>query len=102
MTERERGEVRIADLLGALEWRPAKPEEAEAMMTPWIEYTNALQEAGAMLGGEALKGIETVSGLCTRDPGLVAETACPSGPRHRSPDDDRSRNEKGFDHDVES
>ena len=37
------------------------PALEEAEFPQWIEYTRKLQEAGAMLGGEALEGIQTAT-----------------------------------------
>lgn len=37
------------------------PKLEEAEFPQWMEYTRKLQEAGALLGGEALEGIETAT-----------------------------------------
>ena len=43
------------------------PEEMEAEMPRWFEYTQALQDAGVMLGGEALQPVETATTVRVRD-----------------------------------
>jgi hypothetical protein len=43
------------------------PEEMEAEMPRWFEYTQALQDAGVMLAGEALQGVETATTVRVRD-----------------------------------
>jgi hypothetical protein len=55
---------------------PPSPEEAEAAMAPWYEYTNDMQEAGAMLAGEALQDIGTATSVRLRD-GEVTTTDGP-------------------------
>ena len=37
------------------------PKLEEAEFPQWMEYTRKLSEAGAMLGGEALEGIDTAT-----------------------------------------
>lgn len=43
------------------------PEELQAEMPRWFEYTQALQDAGVMLAGEALQGVETATTVRVRD-----------------------------------
>jgi hypothetical protein len=43
------------------------PEELEAEMGRWWEYTQALQDAGVMRAGEALQGSETATTVRVRD-----------------------------------
>jgi hypothetical protein len=43
------------------------PEEMEAEMGRWWEYTQALRDAGVMLAGEALQGSETATTVRVRD-----------------------------------
>jgi hypothetical protein len=52
------------------------PEEIEAMMAPWATYTKDLQDAGVMLGGEALKDVGTATSVTLRD-GEVTTTDGP-------------------------
>jgi hypothetical protein len=57
------------------------PEDAEAEMQRWYAYTQALQDAGAMVSGDALHPVETASTVRLRDgeslvtDGPFAETA---------------------------
>ncbi len=46
--------------------QPGTPEQA-AEMQEWFAYTEALAEAGALLGGEALHPVETATTLQVRD-----------------------------------
>jgi hypothetical protein len=50
--------------------QPGTPEQA-AEMDEWWAYTEALQTAGAMLGGEALQGTETATSLTSRTGSVV-------------------------------
>jgi hypothetical protein len=43
------------------------PEEMEAEMPRWFAYTQALQDAGVMRGGEALQPVETATTVRVRD-----------------------------------
>lgn len=45
---------------------PGTPEHA-AEMQEWFAYTEALQEAGALLGGEPLHGTDTATTVQVRD-----------------------------------
>lgn len=45
---------------------PGSPEFA-SMIQEWTAYTTALTEAGALLGGEALQGVETATSIQVRD-----------------------------------
>jgi hypothetical protein len=54
---------------------PGTPEQA-AEMEEWWAYTDALQNAGILLGGEALQGTETATTL-TRRTGSVVSTDGP-------------------------
>ena len=42
-------------------------DEFAAEMNEWFNYTNELTEAGAMLGGEPLQGIDTATTVQVRD-----------------------------------
>ena len=55
--------------------RPS-PEEAQAEMPKWIEYTNALQKSGALVAGDALESVETATTVRVRD----GETLISDGP----------------------
>jgi hypothetical protein len=78
----ERNAVKYALLIYSEPWSgaPPSPEEAEANMAKWYEYTNAMQEAGVMLAGEALQDIGTATsvrlrgGEVTTTDGPFAET----------------------------
>jgi hypothetical protein len=52
------------------------PEEAQAELPRWMEYTEALQAAGAMVAGDALQPVETATTVRVRD----GETAVSDGP----------------------
>jgi hypothetical protein len=52
------------------------PEEMEAEMPRWFEYTQALQDAGVMVAGEALHPAPTASTVRVRD----GETLVTDGP----------------------
>ncbi|MGH2840886.1 MAG: YciI family protein [Solirubrobacteraceae bacterium] len=52
------------------------PEEQEAQMAKWYEYTQALGESGAMLGGNALEPADTATTVRVRDD----ETLITDGP----------------------
>lgn len=54
---------------------PGSPE-AEAEMAEWYAYTQELQEAGVLLGGEPLHGTETAITVRSRD-GEVSRTDGP-------------------------
>ncbi len=54
---------------------PGTPEQA-AEMEEWFAYTDALQTAGVLLGGEALQGTETATTL-TKSSGTVVTTDGP-------------------------
>lgn len=43
------------------------PEDMEADMGKWFAYTDALAQAGALVGGEPLQGIETATTVRVRD-----------------------------------
>lgn len=51
-------------------------EEQAAEMEQWFAYTNALEEAGALLGGEALESVSTATCVQVRD----GETLTTDGP----------------------
>lgn len=55
---------------------PTTPEGIEAMMKPWIEYTEALEEAGVYIAGEALQPTEMATTLTT----ATGETVTTDGP----------------------
>jgi hypothetical protein len=50
---------------------PGTPEQA-AEMDEWWAYTDALQTAGVLLGGEALQGTETATTLTSRSGSVVS------------------------------
>ncbi len=52
------------------------PEEFAAMMQPWFDYTNEMQDAGVHLGGEPLQGVETATTVRVRND----ETVLTDGP----------------------
>jgi hypothetical protein len=52
------------------------PEELEAQFPKWMEYGQALQDAGAMVSGDALQGIDTATTVRVRD----GETIVTDGP----------------------
>ena len=54
----------------------ATPEQIEAEMAPWIEYTNAMVEAGVFQAGDPLQGPETATTIRVRD----GETLTTDGP----------------------
>jgi hypothetical protein len=53
-------------IYGPTEGGPS-PEEMEAEMPRWYEYTQALQDAGVMRGGEALQWVETATTVRVRN-----------------------------------
>ena len=53
-------------IYGPTEGGPS-PEEQEAEMGRWWEYTHALRDAGAMLAGEALQATDTATTVRVRD-----------------------------------
>jgi hypothetical protein len=52
------------------------PEERQAEFPKWGEYTQALQEAGVMIAGDALQPVDTATTVRVRD----GETAITDGP----------------------
>jgi hypothetical protein len=52
------------------------PEEMQAALPKWFEYTQALQDAGVMVAGDALQSIETATTVRVRD----GETLITDGP----------------------
>lgn len=52
------------------------PEQLAAEMPKWFEFTTALQEAGAMVAGDALQSTETATTVRVRD----GETMLSDGP----------------------
>jgi hypothetical protein len=52
------------------------PEELAAELPRWGEYTQALQDAGVMVAGEALQGVDTATSVRVRD----GETLITDGP----------------------
>lgn len=54
---------------------PGSPEQ-EAEMAEWFAYTEALQEAGALLGGEPLHGKDTAVTVRVKD----GQTSATDGP----------------------
>jgi hypothetical protein len=52
------------------------PEGLEARRAKWFEYTQALQDAGALVAGDALQGKETATTVRVRD----GETLITDGP----------------------
>src|SRR4051794_1377568 len=58
-----------------IEGRPS-PEEMEAELPRWFEYTQQLQDAGVMAAGDALQGAETATTVRVRD----GETLLTDGP----------------------
>ena len=56
----------------------ARPSDAElqAEMPKWFEYTQALQESGAMVAGDALQPVETATTVRVRE----GETVISDGP----------------------
>jgi hypothetical protein len=52
------------------------PEEMQAEMPRWFEYTQALQDSGAMVAGDALQPIDTATTVRVRD----GETVITDGP----------------------
>lgn len=50
---------------------PGSPEQA-AEMPMWFAYTEELQKAGALLGGEPLHGVETATTVQVRDGDTVS------------------------------
>ena len=52
------------------------PDEQEAQFAKWVDYTNALQESGAMVAGDALEPTETATTVRVRD----GETLISDGP----------------------
>jgi hypothetical protein len=60
-------------IYGPTEGGPS-PEEMQAEMPKWYEYTQALQDAGVMLAGDALQPTETATTVRVRnDETLVAD-----------------------------
>jgi hypothetical protein len=55
---------------------PPSPEVMEAVMNEYFAYTNALREAGAYVGGEALQDVTTATSVRVRD----GETLTTDGP----------------------
>ena len=53
-------------IYGPTEGGPS-PEQQEAEMGRWWEYTHALRDAGAMLAGEALQATDTATTVRVRD-----------------------------------
>ena len=51
-------------------------EELEAEFPKWMQYSQALQESGAMVDGNALQGIDTATTVRVRD----GETVVTDGP----------------------
>jgi hypothetical protein len=45
---------------------PGTPEQA-AEMQEWFAYTDALQQAGVLVAGDALQGVETATTVTQRD-----------------------------------
>lgn len=45
----------------------SSPEEAQAHMQPWMDYTAAMEEAGVYLGGDALKATTTATSVRIRE-----------------------------------
>jgi hypothetical protein len=43
------------------------PEEAQAELPRWFEYTQQLQESGAMVAGDALESVTTATTVRVRD-----------------------------------
>ncbi len=58
-----------------VEGRPS-PEEMQAALPRWNEYTDALRESGALVAGDALQPIETATTVRVRD----GETIITDGP----------------------
>jgi hypothetical protein len=56
--------------------RRPTPEESAAEMPRWNEYTESLQDAGVMVAGEALHGVEAATTVRVRD----GETQLTDGP----------------------
>jgi hypothetical protein len=52
------------------------PEELAAAHPAWMQYTQDLQEAGVLRGGDALQGLDTAATVRVRD----AETLVTDGP----------------------
>jgi hypothetical protein len=52
------------------------PEEAQAEHPKWFAYTQALQEAGVMVAGDALQPVETATSVRIQD----GETVVSDGP----------------------
>lgn len=50
---------------------PGSPEQA-AEMPKWFAYTNELQEAGVLLGGDALHDVGTATTVRVRDGGPIS------------------------------
>jgi hypothetical protein len=60
-------------IYGPTEGGPS-PEEMQAEMPKWYEYTQALQDAGVMVAGDALQPTETATTVRVRnDETLVAD-----------------------------
>jgi hypothetical protein len=53
-------------IYGPTEGGPS-PEQLEAEMGRWWEYTQAIRDAGVMLAGEALQGADTATTVRVRD-----------------------------------
>jgi hypothetical protein len=62
-------------IYGPVEGGPS-PEESQAEMPRWFQYTEELQQAGLMLGGEALQWADTATTVRVRD----GETLVTDGP----------------------
>ncbi len=52
------------------------PEQMQAEMPKWFEYTEALQQSGAMVAGDALEPVETATTVRVRE----GETLVTDGP----------------------
>ena len=63
-------------LIYAPEDDPRTPEERAAEMPRWYEYTQALQDAGVMVAGDALQPIDAATTVRIRD----GETVVTDGP----------------------
>lgn len=55
---------------------PPSPQEMQAEMPRWNEYTQALRDAGALVAGDALQPIDTATTVRVRD----GETLITDGP----------------------
>jgi hypothetical protein len=57
-------------------YSPVDAEPDPALHPVWMEYTRQLQESGAMVGGDALQGLDTARTVRVRD----GETLVTDGP----------------------